>query len=332
MKYFIAGIVAIAAIGLFSLTNGSQKLLEKLTDLTEVEPKLSWQEDDNSLSLLNGGEVVWRLNYDKSEDKPYFYPLRTLDGIELALQRPEDHPWHRGLWFSWKTINELNYWEEDPQTGLALGRTMIRNVDTQLNNDYSATVMFDLAYAPRGKDPLMLERRALAISAPDKQGNYRIDWTLQFSAQDKDLFLDREVPLKHGGVRWGGYAGLGFRANDVELDSIRYIDSNGWSRSQSLTGYRKEANWMDLSGIAQHASDKAAGLTIFDHPSNPRHPSPWYIWYQKGEHAFFMPAFLYDAPYKLSAGKSFTLQYRVLIHGGMGTVDALNAEYQAYIQ
>lgn len=332
-KYTITFVFSLSVI-VFVIYAGSYVEKEGSGVAASVNTKtdLSWREDERSLSLMNGEEVIWRLNYDKSEDKPYFYPLRTLSGIDLALQRPADHPWHRGLWFSWKTINELNYWEEDPETGLAPGRTIIENVETKLGEDYSADVEFQIAYGPNKDQTLILEKRKVTISSPDSEGNYHIDWSLHFAAQENNIFLDRVVPLKHGGVSWGGYAGLGFRADDLELDSIRYIDSNGWSRSESLTGYGKGANWMDMTGVAKTSDGKAVGLAIFDHPSNPRHPSPWYIWYQKGEHAFFMPAFLYDKPYKLPAGESFTLRYRVLVHEGEGSLDELSAEYQSYVR
>ncbi len=319
-------------IGLLGVVGCVQDSVEKNTHRTENAPALSWQEDDHSLSLLNEGDVVWRLNYDKSEDKPYFYPLRTLDGTNLALQRPDDHPWHRGLWFSWKKINALNYWEEDPETGLSAGRTKIEKVEMQLNEDFSAEISFELAYRPDDGDPIMLEHRVLTISKPDEHGNYRIDWIHQFSAQEGDLLLDREVPLKHGGVSWGGYAGLSYRANDTDLTSIRYLDSNNWKRSESLTGYGEDANWMDLSGMVTNTSEEGAGLAIFDHPSNPRHPSPWYVWFEKGEHAFFMPAFLFNEAYNLKGGETFSLRYRVLVHQGLGSFEALNHEYESYIQ
>lgn len=326
-------IINIAVIVAFILCSGCYTKSESPEENggQDMRGGLEWKESDKSLMLAMDDEVVWQLNYDKEEDKPYFYPLRTLDGIGLALQRPADHPWHRGLWFSWKTVNEINYWEEDIETGLSPGRTLIKRVETDLNEDYSATIEFDIEYTPDGEQALMVEHRGITISSPDKRGNYRIDWELQFSAQE-DVVLDREVPLKHGGVEWGGYAGLGFRANDTALDSIEFTDSHGWSREKSLTGYRDAANWMGLSGKDKNDRSKEAGLAIFDHPSNPRHPTTWYVWYEEGEHAFFMPAFLYDEPYELSAGESFTLRYRVLVHEGLGTSDTLSAEYQSYIQ
>ncbi len=40
--------------------------------------------------------------------KPYFYPVNTTTGHNLVWLRPEDHPWHYGLWFSWKYGNRRN--------------------------------------------------------------------------------------------------------------------------------------------------------------------------------------------------------------------------------
>lgn len=326
IKHIITVICGFTCLGtLLALHN--ENTLERDND---QHLDLSWGETKHSLSLLNGGEIIWQLNYDKSEDKPYFYPLRTPDGVDLALERPDDHPWHRGLWFSWKSINGLNYWEEDPDTGLSPGRTIIKKVQTDLNEDYSASITFDIAYGPDERDPIMHEERVLNISAPNEHGNYTIDWSLRFKALQNDLVLDREVPAKHGGVIWGGYAGLGYRADDTELTSIRYLDSNRWSNTDNLTGYGKDANWMDLSGIAPDENEKSAGLTIFDHPENPRHPSPWYIWYEEGKHAFYMPAFLYNKPYRLGAKDSFSLKYRVLVHSGKGQFKELNLVYRDY--
>lgn len=339
-RNLIVAVLALTCIGAYSLVQ-NKKNSEKLSDKDNFELNLSWKETDNSLSLLNSGEIVWRLNYDRSEDKPYFYPLRTPGGIDLALKRPEDHPWHRGLWFSWKYINGVNYWEEDPEAGVAPGRSLVHKVDVQKNSDYSATVEMVVHYTPdANQDPLLVEHRTLSISAPTQNGNYHIDWYHAFSAQDRPVTLDRTPPQKHGGPSWGGYAGISFRASLEELASFRYLDSKGWVRNESLTGYGKHAKWMDLSGqvISQSSQVQAAGLAIFDHPDNPRHPSPWYIWYDnEGEgdaykHAFFTPAFLWNNPYELPAGGVFSLQYRTLIHEGTGSLKQFNSEYEAFIE
>jgi len=339
-------ILILAVLGFNMIGTHSNNLMVENKVIDPATWNLSWQETSSSLSLLNNGEVVWQLNYDKSEDKPYFYPLRTLNGIDLALKRPDDHPWHRGLWFSWKYINGVNYWEEDPESGLAPGRSLIEKIELDKNLDYSATVKLVIHYAPEGKNIQLIEHRTLFISSPDEQGNYYIDWYHTFTAQKDQVILDRTPPQKHGGPIWGGYSGISFRANveDLDINSFRYLDSNGWVRNSSLIGYGKDARWMDLSGKVSDndTSIQSAGVAIFDHPDNPRHPSAWYVWFNRNgsngpsdsdyNHAFFSPAFLYNSQYELPSDSSFKLQYRVLVHEVMLSQCELNNEYRKYIQ
>ncbi|MCA9182848.1 MAG: PmoA family protein, partial [Planctomycetales bacterium] len=78
------------------------------------EAAWKWQyREGESLSLVGAEGTVWRLNIAKSQPKVYFDPLGTVAGKSLTWNAPDDHAWHHGLWFSWKTINDVNYWEFD---------------------------------------------------------------------------------------------------------------------------------------------------------------------------------------------------------------------------
>ena len=270
-----------------------------------------WQQSDSTCALLQGEKVVWQLNFSKSQDKPFFHPLRV-GGNDLTMERPADHGHHRGLWFAWHKINNVNYWEETHH-GVSEGRSKIADIDLKLNNDFSAKITINLEYGPEGKDVLMKERRILTISSPDMSGNYHIDWQLNFKALGTPLLLDCVPTLKRNGVQHGGYAGLGYRGA-VTMTNPMFTASNGWTNSKNLTGYGENADWMDITARLGSANGPAGGLTIFDHPKNPRYPSPWYIWYAAGEHVFYMPAILYNEPLELGAGKTMKLRYRVYMH------------------
>lgn len=114
-----------------------QRMPLSLTN-NENSQKLKWKKEDNSIALMNNKKVVWQYNFNKSEGKPYFHPLSTIDGCTLSWLRPEDHPWHRAIWFSFKYINDVNYWEEDRKTGISEGTTELRTVDYQLNKNFEA--------------------------------------------------------------------------------------------------------------------------------------------------------------------------------------------------
>ncbi len=318
-----------------------QPVCGQATDAVESSsvtgPKLAytWRQTDGSLALFNHGQIVWQLNFDKKAGKPYFHPVCTTDGTELTWHRPPDHPWHYGLWFSWKYINGLNYWEEDRQTGLSEGRTEIRRVEVKLGDDYSADVAIELSYHPPGAPPVLTEDRRISVSAPDAQGAYRIDWSARFTAGDADVLLDRTpIPGEKDGQSWGGYAGLSVRLAKSITD-WQFIDSEG---RKDLAAHGQRARWMDFSG--RFAEAQVAGVAIFDHPDNLRHPSPGFVIMDPKEpFGYFSPVRHcplgsdgFNQPYTLSAGKSLMLRYRVLIHPGRADKNLLEREWKSFSQ
>lgn len=278
-----------------------------------VTGDMKWSKDDHHIALLRNDTVLWQFNFNPAEDKPYFHPLRTPSGQDITLKRPADHPWHRGLWFSWKKINGVNYWEEDPKLGVSEGRSLIKNIGSAFEEDFSARITINITYEDKD-GPVLDEKRILLISSPVGVEGYSITWDQSFTAL-KDVELDLEKPAKHGGVQWGGYAGLSYRGA-ATLEDALFRASNGWSNALDTTGYGEKAAWMDMTASSGESSSVQTGITIFDHPGNPRYPSPWYIWYTGGEHLFFTPSLLFDGPMQLKNGENLHLKYLTYIHDG----------------
>jgi hypothetical protein len=290
------------------------------------KPHYDWRQTDNSLALLNNGRIVWQLNFDKKQGKPYFHPVCLTDGTELTWHRPPDHPWHYGLWFSWKYINGLNYWEEDPKTGLSQGLTEIKNVQVTANDNYSAQIAMQLSYHPPEGPVVLTEDRRIDVSAPDEDDRYRIDWMSRFTAGAVDVLLDRTpIAGEKGGQSWGGYAGLSVRiAKDVT--DWYLIDSEG---RKDLQAHGQKSRWMSFGGRAVGSKDFS--IAIFDHPDNLRHPSPGFVIMDpKVPFGYFSPALLFNKPYTLPAGKSFSLKYRVLICPGRADKNMLETEWKSF--
>jgi|GEM_PF-1312875 len=279
----------------------------------------SWRQTDSSIALLNSEQTVWQLNYRKQEGRPYFYPLSLTDGAELTWLRPPDHPWHRALWFSWKSINGVNYW--DPE--LPEGQTEVVDLKTRLGRDYSAQIEMYISYHRPQKPAVLTEKRTLIISAPDENGCYHIDWLGVFTAGENDVLLDRTPILgEKNGKAHGGYAGLSLRMAEYAKD-WQFLSSEGPLEPESR-GIK--ARWVDFSGKV--AEGRFAGVAVFDHPDNPRHPSSWWL---SGKMPYFSPAILFHKPYTLGAGKSLTLRYRILIHTGHADKDMLENKWKAFL-
>ena len=176
-----------------------------------------WQRDAAAIAWRQGTDVVWRFSFDANAGKPFFDPLRV-GGSSLTSFRPQDHPWHYGLWFSWKYVNGVNYWEEDRATGRAEGATRWTPPAIDARPDGSATISLDLSYVhPSGRVD-MSEHRELRVSALRADGGYSIDWHSRFVAGKEGALLDRTpMPGEPDGKVNGGYAGLGIRLAGVPL-------------------------------------------------------------------------------------------------------------------
>jgi len=293
-----------------------------------AKPSYAWRQANEALALLNHGRVVWQFNYQKKEGKPYFHPVCLVDGTELTWLRPADHPWHRALWFSWKHINRLNYWEEDRRTRLSQGRTEVGEVRVHPGKDHTARIEMTLTYRPPGQAPVVGEKRLMTVSAPDEAGRYRIDWQSVFTAGEQDAILDRTaIPGQKGGAGHGGYAGLSARIAK-STSGWQVLNSEGLRDAKA---HGQNARWLDFSG--RIAFGEAAGIAMFDHPQNLRHPSPWYVTMNpRVPFGYFSPAVLFREPYTLAAGKSLTLRYRVLVHPGRADQKLLETEWKAFAE
>jgi len=284
-----------------------------------------WERTEGVIALVGDEGVVWQFNYGKDAPKPCFHPV-AVNGVELTALSPPDHPWHRALWFAWKDINGLNYWEEDRSTGLSQGCTEVTAVKATTNEDHSARIEMTLGYHPPQGPAVLTEARLLTVTAPGPDGGYYIDWTATFRAGAVDVLLK-------GGTAGGGYAGLSVRVSP-ETKDWEIIDSEG--RKDVAAGFMaknthgQRARWMDFS-VVDKATGRPAGIALMDHPGNLRHPAEWHnVLSDKIPFGYFSPAPLWSEPYTIPAGEELTLRYRVVVHAGRGDPERLEATWRQF--
>ncbi|WP_165229670.1 PmoA family protein [Aquisphaera insulae] len=279
----------------------------------------TWTQTDRSLALVADGRVVWQFNHEEDR-KPYFHPLTVAGGPALTDFRPKDHPWHRALWFSWKSINHVLYWEEDPATARSPGVTEVTSLTLTPRPDHSARIALELSYHPPGQPAVLAEHRELAVSAPEPSGAYHIDWRSTFTAGASDVLLDRTpIQGEPEGVGWGGYAGLSLRLSPA-LKAWRFSDRDG-----PVKALWKRAPWMAFGGPVE--GGRSASVVVFEHPSSFRHPTPWYL---IPDMPYFSPAVIYESPHTIPAGRSLTLRYRILLQPQAADAGAIEALWKAY--
>jgi hypothetical protein len=95
----------------------------------------------------------------------------------------------------------------------------------------------------------------------------------------------------------------------------------------------KPSPWVDYAGTLE---GEALGITIMDHPSNPRHPTHWHsrAYGLFAANIFGMRDFYSDkskdGSLELKPGGTLRFRYRVLIHTGDTASANIAAEYKKF--
>lgn len=261
---------------------------------------------------VRDGRILWNLEIDTPECRPFFHPLCLPSGRAFTDLRPADHIWHLAAWFSWKRINGVLYWEpaDKELRGVAPeGETRVVRQEIKIGQDASCDVRLELEYGPRSEKPVVAEKRTIRISAPQATGEYSITIDHVFTAL-ADVTFDRTPP--HGDIskgRWGGgYAGFTLRLDPEMAAAFSIRGSEGGATPAECTG--KERKWLEL-----FLPETGEGIRFVQlkAPENAR----FYVWPDK---RMINPSPVFMGPITVPKGERMELEYRIFSLCSAGTL------------
>ncbi|HWA88300.1 MAG TPA: DUF6807 family protein [Opitutus sp.] len=288
-----------------------------------VSVRAAWQRDDGSLAWTKDGRVVWRFSFDPAKGKPFFHPVTVAGGPSLTNFQPKDHPWHYGLWFSWKYINGANYWEENRETGRAQGATRWSAPEIATRDDGGATIRMELRYVHPGGAVDMTEKRTLAISAPANDGSYAIEWTADFTAGEAGAVLNRTpMPGEPDGQVNGGYAGLSARLASVPF-TMDVVTPDGPVKNFEHDRARPAAAAVGCN--LSENGESVGAIAILSDPANIGEKAPWYLINAANGFRFACAAVLAPRIRTLPPAAKWALHYRIAVQPEAWTPESLGA-------
>jgi hypothetical protein len=281
----------------------------------------SLESTGDGLRLAWDGQLVLQYNFSKGGHRPFVHPLRLPDSPDLTTDRatvvPVDHLHHQGLWVGWKKVNGVNFWEQ-PQEGAdpaGYGRILHQKVVSQDAGDDQARFTTLNSWTDWNDVQHLTETRETTVRAP-RDGVMVVDLRTELAPHERDVTLD----LLRGEPGGGGlfYSGVAIRYNDA-MSPGEFLDADGRSDVDEIFG--STSRWCGCSG--RHSEDgQVYGITVIDHPQNPRHPTTWWLRNRK-DFCLVQPSPSYHEPFELSSGEPLTLQYRIVVHRGPVSPDVI---------
>ncbi|MDR3228017.1 MAG: PmoA family protein [Puniceicoccales bacterium] len=288
-----------------------EKNVAEKSDVQELAKSEVGSEEDKV------SRAAWTYNFQSAEGKPYFHPLSipaSPDKTPFSNFRPADHKWHLGLWFSWKFVNGVNFWEPDKRAKIRIvEQNASRRDDTDVFNS-------TLAYCINGKEVLR-EKRVVTVRTKEN-GNYSIDWDASFSAVAPKVVFERTKPGKNKAGDWasGGYAGLCIRFADEPTFSYSFTGESGASGATNakLCGF---AGKFVQARIVSRSGGAAAKLRFESQPESADYPTVWFtrhaVGSMKGRGYYVLgSAPIFHKPLTLEGGasaKPMRLRYKITV-------------------
>jgi hypothetical protein len=236
------------------------------------------------------GSVLLEYRYSAARPKTYVHPLCLPAGRPITLDGPEDHVHHRGLMVAWSEVNGVDFWGEiNPAPH---GRIVHRRFD-RLWGGLRAEIVARNDWIAGGHT-LLAERRILRVAPPSNDGVW-LDWISELEAAAGPVTLAAGQHV---------YNGLGIRFVS-EMNGGEVRNSNGAATVEQANG--DAANW-----CAYFAA--GAGVAFFNHPGNPRHPSPFFVMNKPFGYLSAAPTF--REPFRLAPGRPIRFCWGVLAFSG----------------
>jgi hypothetical protein len=251
------------------------------------------------------------------------HPLRTRAGHVLTVDAPADHPWHHALWCTVKFVDGDNFWEEYGEFGT---HRVVATDPVPPTAAHAGGVHATIEWVrPDGVTIALVEQRTLT-EVPIDAASYALDWHVELAPVAPTVF-DR-TPF----TTWGGYGGLTLRGAPDWTDSTLVLADRAETTDRVLG---EPARWCALTG---RINGSTATVAIFDHPTNPRFPTPWYAsnradTYGEGWANFCNAAFLWDAPlaHPGPGHPPLALRHRVVVADGALSTATIDAQWNDWI-
>ena len=310
-------------------------LVSSLVAAAATDVKLTRADDRVRVEI--GGQLFTEYIF-KGAQKPYFHPVIGADGTQLTRNYPmkadvpgevKDHPHHRGLWFTHGDVNGLDFWAES--NGPKQGRILSEGVEHSVVGGVG-----------------IIKARNKWVGADDVL-HLTDETTIRLRATADARILDYEVTLKapadkaavFGDTKEGSMAirlplwmTPPHRSGKVQHEGKGTIINDSGATNGATWG--KRSQWVDYYAPKD---GKVYGVAMFDHPTNPQHPTWWHVrdyalfaanpW---GKHDF-EPAHKANPKagnLTIPAGGSVTFKWRFYFHNGDEKDAKIAARFKDY--
>lgn len=224
---------------------------------------------DHQVSLQADGIERLRWHFGPNYPRPFFFPLIGPSGSTLTrMGHPgaPNHDHHQSIWFAHNKVLGIDFWGNTGTARIKQKQWLAYQDDSE-----AAVLAVQLGWYD-GHDPHELLQQELIASMRSENGETFLEV--------QSTFQPVAELLEFGKTNFGFFAVRVAKNISVHFGGGTLTNSEGAVGEPAI--FAKTARWMDYSGPTLAGPNRKAeiaseGITYFDHPCNPRYPTPWHV-------------------------------------------------------
>jgi len=265
-------------------------------------------------SFQRDGVEITRYHFGAGLHRPFVFPVIGPAGRSLTRMGhphdPESHSHHNSVWMSHNDVGGVDFW-----TDRRLGTVRHKRIVKYEDEGEKSYVVAENEWVDKDGKVLLNETRTVSVVLLDgKEWLLSIDST--FTAKNKPVTLGK-TPFGFLGVRMAKTIGVNDGGGQIR-------NSEGGVNEKEVLW--KQARWVDYSGAIENG--KIEGITLFDHPGNPNHPSYFHV----RNDGWMGVSLTYDAPREIQPDHPLHLRYGLYVHSDRKSKDAIEAVYKQFVE
>lgn len=283
-----------------------------------------------TITVTAGDTPFTTLHYNTFA-KPVLWPVHGPGGQPLTRDWPmkpvtpgddKDHPHHKSIWYTHGDVNGIDFWSESDKAG-----KIVTTAVTRAELDSDGRVVMEFRNEWRAPDGRVVCTDTTTIRCGIAGDARLIDYSITLAATQGDVVF--------GDTKEGT---MGVRTRpELNVDRKNPLAKGSARNREGVTGkavWGIKSAWVDYSAPI---GDAVVGLSVFDHPSNLRHPTTWHArdYGLVAANPFGLHDFSKDQPkgagnHTIPSGTTHTWRYGFHLYQGALGPDAIEAAWKSW--
>ena len=336
MKNRIALIQCLAIVTIAAIAGGAYAADPALPDAKPVPAMQAIPLPYDQAAFEHEGRELTRYHFGENLRRPFWYPMVGPGGRSLTRMgmpgdparsvtpssQPKDpnnpgnpggHSHQNSVWISHKDVGGFDFWRDSGDIAGQIVHQHVAGGFLYLDGEKAGMLSVNAWNDPEG-NTLMFDRRRSSVF-PGEDDSWWLVIDLQLEAPKNGQVVLGKTPFGIVGVRMG-------KTLSVADGGGRILNSEGQRNEKEA--FRKPARWVDYSGPV--TNDAAGGVTLMDHPNNPRHPAPFHV----RDNGWMGACLTLHEPMTIEDGEPVRLRYGLWMHAGVPDAKELDRQWQAF--